>query len=77
MGLSGFIADLIQREVAQAQYATAYRTPLVGFASATDPRFRELQRIVERTRVASAPSNPARWSRQSADAMAKRSAEIE
>jgi len=49
MELTGFITDFIQREVAQAHGATAYRTPLVGFASAADPRFRELQRIVEPT----------------------------
>lgn len=49
MDLIGFITDFIHREVAQADGVTAYRTPLVAFASAADPRFRDLQRIVEPT----------------------------
>ncbi|MGE5604044.1 MAG: epoxyqueuosine reductase [Nitrososphaerales archaeon] len=49
MDLSELITDTIQRETARAQGATAYRTPLVGFASAADPRFREIQRVVEPT----------------------------
>jgi epoxyqueuosine reductase len=49
MDLSELIIETIHRETAQAQGATAYRTPLVGFASAADPRFREIQRIVEPT----------------------------
>ena len=49
MDLIGFITDFIHREVGQADGVTAYRTPLVGFASAADPRFRDLQRIVEPT----------------------------
>ena len=50
MDFTEFIADFIHREVAQADGVTAYRTPLVGFASATDPRASgELQRIVEPT----------------------------
>ena len=49
MDLTGFIPDFIRREVAQTDGVTAYRTPLVGFASAADPRFRDLQRIVEPT----------------------------
>jgi epoxyqueuosine reductase len=51
MELTGFIADLIHREVARSDGATAYRTPLVGFASAADPRFHDLQRIVEPTHL--------------------------
>lgn len=49
MGLSEFIVDIIEREVARSEGVTAYRTPLVGFASAADPRFGELQRSVEPT----------------------------
>jgi epoxyqueuosine reductase QueG len=49
MDLTEFIVDLINREVAQSEGVTAYRTPLVGFASAADPRFHDLQRIVEPT----------------------------
>jgi len=49
MELPELIAQTIHREVAEANGATAYRTPLVGFASAADPRFRELQRAVEPT----------------------------
>ncbi len=46
MNLADLLADIIHCEVAEANGATAYRTPLVGFASAADPRFRELQRVV-------------------------------
>ena len=49
MDFSELIADFIHSEVAQADGVTAYRTPLVGFALAADPRFGELQRIVEPT----------------------------
>ena len=49
MDLTRFITDFIHREVAQADGVTAYRTPLMGFALAENPRFRELQRIVEST----------------------------
>jgi epoxyqueuosine reductase QueG len=49
MELTELITEIVHREVAEANGATTYRTPLVGFASATDPRFRELQRVVEPT----------------------------
>ncbi len=49
MDLADLIADIIHREVAEANGATAYRTPLVGYPSAADPRFRELRRAVEPT----------------------------
>jgi epoxyqueuosine reductase QueG len=51
MDLAEFVVDLIHREVAQADGVTTYRTPLVGFAAAVDPRFRQLQRIVEPTHL--------------------------
>ncbi|HEX9117937.1 MAG TPA: epoxyqueuosine reductase [Anaerolineae bacterium] len=47
--LKPFIVDSIRGMVANAGNVTHYREPLVGFASAADPRFRELQRIVEPT----------------------------
>jgi len=47
--LNELITEMVQREVAQAAGATAYRMPLVGYASAADPRFREIQRVVEPT----------------------------
>ncbi len=49
MDLSELVVDIIHREVAEVDGATAYRTPLVGFASAADRRFREIQRVVEPT----------------------------
>ena len=49
MELTGLISDFINREVTQSSGVTAYQTPLVGFASAADPRFHEIQRIVEPT----------------------------
>jgi epoxyqueuosine reductase len=45
-GLTGLIVDTILRDVAMADMVTGYREPLVGFASAADPRFDELRRIV-------------------------------
>jgi epoxyqueuosine reductase len=44
--LSPFVQDLISERVASAQTVTRYRRPLVGFASARDPRFEELQALV-------------------------------
>ena len=49
--LADFIADSIVRQGTHAGTVTEYRRPLVGFASAADPRFRELQRIVEPTHL--------------------------
>lgn len=49
MDLNSYITGFVRREVAQSGGATAYRTPLVGFASASDPRFADLRRIVEPT----------------------------
>jgi epoxyqueuosine reductase QueG len=44
--LSDLITDTIRRLVSEADTTTEYRQPLVGFASAADPRFRELQQVV-------------------------------
>ena len=48
-GLTAFIADSIVHQVTHTGNVTGYRRPLVGFAAADDPRFRQLQRIVEAT----------------------------
>lgn len=50
-GLAALIAASVQREVAEADTRTEYREPLVGFASAADPRFLELRRIVHATHM--------------------------
>lgn len=47
--LTAFIVESIRREAAHSGNVTEYREPLVGFASAADPRFGELRRIVEPT----------------------------
>ena len=47
--LTDFIAESIVRQVAQAGTVTEYRRPLVALASAADPRFPQLQRMVEPT----------------------------
>jgi epoxyqueuosine reductase len=49
--LAGLIHDTIRRLVAGANATTEYREPLVGFASAGDPRFVELQRAVHPTHL--------------------------
>jgi epoxyqueuosine reductase len=49
--LSDLVVETIARDVAQAGTVTGYRKPLVGFASAGDPRFRALQQIVEPTHL--------------------------
>jgi len=49
--LTDLIAESIVRDAAQAGTATGYRVPLVGFAAAADPRFRDLRRIVEPTHL--------------------------
>ncbi len=45
------ITEAIHCHVARADTATEYRTPLVGFAVAADPRFAELRHIVEPTHL--------------------------
>jgi epoxyqueuosine reductase len=45
--LAEYITATIRRLVAEADAATGYREPLVGFVAADDPRFRDLRRVVE------------------------------
>jgi len=49
MDLTELMTDIVRCEVAEARGATPYRTPIVGFASAADPRFADLKRIAEPT----------------------------
>jgi len=49
MDLTELITEIIRREVAEAGGVTLYRTPIVGFAAAADPRFADLKRIAEPT----------------------------
>jgi epoxyqueuosine reductase len=49
--LTEFVVELIRQEVASSGNVTEYREPLVGFASAADPRFGELRRVVEPTHL--------------------------
>jgi epoxyqueuosine reductase len=49
--LETFIATFVRQEVAQAETETRYRQPLIGFADAADPRFRELRDIAEPTHL--------------------------
>ena len=49
--LTRFIAESIVDHVAHAGNITGYRRPLVGFASAADARFPELQCLVEPTHM--------------------------
>jgi len=49
--LARLIAATIHREVAEADTITRHRSPLVGFAAASDPRFADLQRLVEPTHM--------------------------
>jgi epoxyqueuosine reductase QueG len=49
--LESFVADLIVQQVAQARTETRYRSPLVGFADAADPRFRDLRQLAEPTHL--------------------------
>lgn len=46
MGLAARIENRIKEIVSRAQGETPYREPLVGFASAQDPLFRELKTII-------------------------------
>ena len=50
-GLKTFIADFVRRQVAEAGTETRYRQPLVGFASAADPRFPKLRELAEPTHL--------------------------
>ena len=45
--LASFIEATIQRLLIQAETRTEYRSPLVGFAAADDPRFADLRRVAE------------------------------
>lgn len=49
MDLTELIVETVRSEVAAAGGATPYRTPIVGFAAAADPRFADLKRIAEPT----------------------------
>jgi epoxyqueuosine reductase QueG len=44
--LSAFLTARIRQVVAEANTATEYREPLVGFVAADDPRFADLQQVV-------------------------------
>jgi len=46
VGLRELIADTVKSVVADAVTETAYRTPLVGFATASDPRFVDLSKHI-------------------------------
>lgn len=46
-----FLTETIRRLIAEANTATGYREPLVGFAAADDPRFLELPRLVGPTHL--------------------------
>ena len=49
--LAEFITSTIKHEVERGDTKTGYREPLIGFAAADDPRFPELQRVVEPTHM--------------------------
>jgi epoxyqueuosine reductase len=49
--LSDLITGSIKRQVAGAAAVTGYREPLVGFVAADDPRFPELEQVVEPTHM--------------------------
>jgi len=49
--LAKLITATIHREVIEAAIMTRHRSPLVGFAAASDPRFADLQRLVEPTHL--------------------------
>ncbi len=49
--LIDFTTEVIVHQVTHAGNITEYRQPLLGFASAQDPRFRQLQSIVEPTHL--------------------------
>jgi epoxyqueuosine reductase len=45
--LAELVKSSIRSDLAEVKLATEYREPLVGFASAKDPRFPELRRVVD------------------------------
>lgn len=45
--LAEFIRTTVRRLVQEAETFTQYRTPLVGFATAEDPRFLELRKVAD------------------------------
>jgi epoxyqueuosine reductase len=49
--LAALITATVHRQVAGAGTVTEYREPLVGFASAGDPRFPDLRRVVHPTHM--------------------------
>ncbi len=49
--LAQFIVEMIKRDVTEANTVTGYRAPLIGFADAGDPRFRQLREDVEPTHL--------------------------
>jgi epoxyqueuosine reductase QueG len=49
--LAALITATVRNEVAGADTVTEYREPLVGFASASDPRFLDLRRVVHPTHM--------------------------
>jgi len=49
--LETFITDFVRRQVAETETETRYRQPLVGFASAADPRFPQLRELAEPTHL--------------------------
>jgi len=51
VGLADFVTSAIGRQVDGARTVTDYRAPLVGFAAANDPRFRDLHEAVPTHRM--------------------------
>ena len=49
--LAAFVTATVHRQVSGAGTVTEYREPLVGFASASDPRFPDLCRVVHPTHM--------------------------
>jgi epoxyqueuosine reductase len=49
--LTALITATVRRQVTGAGTVTEYREPLVGFASASDPRFLDLRRVVHPTHM--------------------------
>lgn len=49
--LADFVISAVRRQVDEAGTVTDYRAPLVGFAAADDPRFRDLQGAVPSHRM--------------------------
>jgi epoxyqueuosine reductase QueG len=49
--LAQLISDTVRRDVAEADTVTAHRMPLVGFADANSPRFRQLQHVADPSHI--------------------------